>query len=60
MSFTPDSEVRVKELEDKDWELLRILEYTGNCDRFEVPVGMETDFASVPRVFVWFLPQYGR
>jgi hypothetical protein len=23
-------------------------------------VGMETDFASVPRVFVWFLPQYGR
>jgi Protein of unknown function (DUF1353) len=21
---------------------------------------METDFASVPRVFVWFLPRYGR
>jgi Protein of unknown function (DUF1353) len=60
MSFTPDSEVRVKELEHSDWELLRILEYVGNRDRFEVPEGMETDFASVPRVFVWFLPKYGR
>jgi hypothetical protein len=60
MSFTPDSEVRVKELEGSDWELLRILEYKGNHDHYEVPEGMETDFASVPRVFVWFLPRYGR
>jgi hypothetical protein len=29
MSFTPDSEVRVKELEGSDRELLRILEYTA-------------------------------
>ena len=60
MSFTPDSEVRVKELEGSDWELLRLLEYKGNRDHYEVPEGMETDFASVPRVFVWFLPRYGR
>jgi hypothetical protein len=60
MSFTPDSEVHVKELEESDWELLRILQYAGNRDRFEVPAGMTTDFASVPRVFVWFLPKYGR
>jgi hypothetical protein len=60
MPFTPDSEVRVKELEHSDWELLRILEYLGDRDRFEVPAGMRTDFASVPRVFVWFLPKYGR
>ena len=60
MSFTPDSEVCVKELEGSDWELLRALDYMGNRDRFEVPVGMRTDFASVPRVFVWFLPRYGR
>lgn len=26
----------------------------------EVPASMQTDFASVPRVFVWFLPRYGR
>ena len=25
-----------------------------------VPTGMRTDFASVPRAFVWFLPRYGR
>jgi Protein of unknown function (DUF1353) len=25
-----------------------------------VPPNFETDFASVPRVFVWFLPRYGR
>ena len=60
MSFTPDSEVMVKELEHSDWELLRDLEYIGNRDRFDVPAGMRTDFASVPRVFVWFLPKYGR
>jgi hypothetical protein len=60
MSFTPESEVRVKELEESDWELLRILEYKGNRDHYEVPEGMKTDFASVPRVFVWFLPRYGR
>ena len=60
MSFTPESEVRVRELEESDWELLRILEYKGNRDHFEVPEGMKTDFASVPRVFVWFLPRYGR
>jgi hypothetical protein len=29
-------------------------------DNFEVPVDQPTDFASVPRVFVWFLPRYGR
>ena len=50
----------VKELEHSDWELLRDLEYIGNRDRFDVPAGIRTDFASVPRVFVWFLPKYGR
>jgi hypothetical protein len=60
MAFTPDSEVEVKELDDKFWELLRDLRYDGNRDHFEVPVKMRTDFASVPRVFVWFLPKYGR
>ena len=60
MSFTPESEVRVKELEGSDWELLRILEYKGNRDHYEVPEGLDTGFASVPWVFVWFLPRYGR
>lgn len=34
--------------------------YTGKAAvPFEVYKGMKTDFASVPRVFVWFLPRYG-
>ncbi|HEY5988130.1 MAG TPA: DUF1353 domain-containing protein [Streptosporangiaceae bacterium] len=32
----------------------------GKHDVFCVPVGERTDFASVPRVFVCFLPRYGR
>jgi hypothetical protein len=27
---------------------------------FTVPKGFTTDFASVPRIFVWLLPRYGR
>jgi uncharacterized protein DUF1353 len=58
--FRSDSEVDVKEIDEKNWELLRELSYDGQRQSFVVPVGMGTDFASVPRVFIWFLPQYGR
>jgi hypothetical protein len=58
--FRPDSEVDVKEIDEKNWELLRELSYEGQRQSFIVPVGMGTDFASVPRIFIWFLPQYGR
>jgi hypothetical protein len=58
--FRPGSEVDVKEIDEKNWELLRELNYDGTRQSFVVPVGMGTDFASVPRVFIWFLPQYGR
>jgi len=61
MPFSPDSEVDVTELEDvKEWALLRELEYQGKQDPYTVPVGQHTDFASVPRVFAWFIPPYGR
>jgi hypothetical protein len=58
--FRPGSEVDVKEIDEKNWELLRELNYDGTRQSFVVPVGTGTDFASVPRVFIWFLPQYGR
>jgi hypothetical protein len=58
--FRPGSEVDVKEIDEKNWELLHELNYDGTRQSFVVPVGMGTDFASVPRVFIWFLPQYGR
>ena len=65
MPFSDDSKVDVEEIDDlqgtgMDWELLRRLDYDGKADHFAVPVGQETDFASVPRAFVWLLPRYGR
>jgi hypothetical protein len=60
MGFPEDSQVDVRQLDDKNWRLLLRLDYQGQSEPFEVPVGSDTDFASVPRVFVWFLPRYGR
>jgi hypothetical protein len=55
-----ESEVVVREVNDNTWELADALRYVGNTDRFVVPAGFRTDFASVPRVFVWLIPKYGR
>jgi hypothetical protein len=55
-----ECEVVVKELGDDVWELVEPLRYAGNTDTFVVPPGFRTDFASVPRLFVWLLPKYGR
>jgi hypothetical protein len=60
LGFAPGSKVDVRELEGQDWETLRALVYHATTEDFEVPVGEHTDFASVPRVFVWFIPRYGR
>lgn len=64
--FTDESVVRVTQLDapqykSKFWRLDSPIEYYGNRnDEFKVETEFETDFASVPRVFVWFLPRYGR
>ena len=55
-----ESEVVVREVDANTWELVDALCYVGNVDRFVVPAGFRTDFASVPRVFVWLIPKYGR
>lgn len=61
MAFARDyGDVVVEQLDDKNWEMRSQLVYEGNRDTFTVPVGFRTDFASVPRPFVWFLPRYGR
>ncbi len=49
-----------RQVGDFDWELVEPLEYRGNVDLFEVPVGSKTDFASVPRMFQWLIPRSGR
>lgn len=38
---------------------LRALTYRAKSVDFQVPVNQRTDFASVPREFVWFIPRYG-
>lgn len=60
MPFAEDCEVWVKELTEKDWEVLKEITYRGKIDSFTVPIEMETDFASVPRPLVWLIPQYGQ
>lgn len=60
MSFPPDAKVDVEQSDDKNWKLLAPLVYESNGKTFTANVGMGTDFASVPRVFVWLLPRYGR
>src|SRR4249920_349882 len=60
LGFAQDSTVDVRELDSTTWETLRPLIYRGNTDDFVVPEHEQTDFASVPRMFAWFLPRYGR
>ncbi|MGI9017338.1 MAG: DUF1353 domain-containing protein [Euzebya sp.] len=54
-----DGDVVVRQLSGATWELCEQVTYQGNTDTFEDPAGFETDFASVPRIFVWLLPHYG-
>lgn len=45
----------------KFWKTVDAIEYTGGRgEHFYIEPGFQTDFASVPRVFAWFLPRYGR
>jgi hypothetical protein len=57
--------VIVKQLDDpqwkaKFWEVEHDLVYKGRHETFTVSYPFKTDFASVPRFFVWFIPRYGR
>jgi hypothetical protein len=54
--FPPGSTVDVRQVDDQDWQTLRALTYHATREDFEVPVQERTDFASVPRAFVWFIP----
>jgi hypothetical protein len=58
--FPPDQAVLVQQDGDKNWIVMAPLSYTGQNETFHVPLEMLTDFASVPRPFVWLLPRYGR
>jgi len=57
VAFSGD--VVVRQTDSRNWLLVEPLTYTGARDRFTVPAGFDTDFASVPRAFTWLLPRYG-
>jgi Protein of unknown function (DUF1353) len=60
IGFPDGPAVDVREIDDKAWSVLRAFEYQAKQERYTVSEGQRTDFASVPRVFVWFIPTYGR
>jgi hypothetical protein len=52
--------VTVRRVDDRRWAVVEELVYRGKRDRFVVPAGFLTDFATVPRVVVWLIPRFGR
>jgi hypothetical protein len=53
--------VRVDSINEDDWRLVSPLTFTGNQgDEFTVPAGYVTDYASVPRILVWYIAKSGR
>jgi hypothetical protein len=60
LGFSRDSTVDVRQVNDDDWITLHELLYHAKLEDFKVPSREVTDFASVPREFVWFIPRYGR
>jgi hypothetical protein len=60
MSFVGEIVVSPIQPMGKRWTVKQDFAYTGKTQSFTVPAGFTTDFASVPRVFTWLLPRYGR
>lgn len=55
-----DSELSIRAVSPTTWSLLAPLIWTGTKgDTFTVPVGFETDFATVPRFLHWLISPYG-
>lgn len=58
MPFEPGTIV-VRGIDANTWALVDDLVYRGSWERFVVPAGFRTDFASVPRVVTWLFPRFG-
>jgi len=54
-----DGDVMVMQVDATTWRLQHRLIYCDGGEPIVVPIGTETDFASVPRPFVWLIPRYG-
>lgn len=57
--FSSDARVVVQQYGDEQWIVWESFSYRARRDTYTVPRGMCTDFASVPRPVVWYLPRYG-
>ena len=49
----------MRRVDANTWSLVDALVYQGRSDRFVVPAGFRTDFATVPRVVTWLVPRFG-
>ena len=58
MPFEPGS-LTVRRVDADTWSLVDDLVYRGSRERFVVPAGFRTDFATVPRVVTWLVPRFG-
>ena len=58
MPFEPGSLI-VRRVDANTWSLVDELVYRGNRQRFVVPAGFRTDFATVPRLVTWLVPRFG-
>ena len=57
--YPPGVSVDVRSLDDKNWQLLAPFEYRAARQTFLIEASVTTDFASIPRAFVWLIPPYG-
>jgi Protein of unknown function (DUF1353) len=60
LGFDPECEVEVRQEGEEHWVTLSPITYRAARETFVVPANQGTDFASVPRYFVWLIPRYGR
>ena len=58
MPFVPGT-LTVRRVDASTWALVDELVYQGRWERFVVPAGFRTDFASVPRPVTWLVPRFG-
>ncbi|MBB3082204.1 DUF1353 domain-containing protein [Geodermatophilus sabuli] len=49
----------VRRVDAQTWAVVHPLVYRGDRDRFVVPAGFRTDFATVPRLVTWLVPRFG-
>jgi len=59
IGFPDGRTVDVREIDARFWTVLTEFQYQASTEAYVVPRGEKTDFASVPRPFVWFIPTYG-